>query len=87
MSYPELDIYKCLVIPKELREKVSRVWKAPQVYFSSAQEVSGVCVSVISVACQSSEVFSVILYFCEQILIIPLMRIVEYQYFPVLVGV
>lgn len=36
--YPELDIYECLLIPKELREKVSRVWKAPQVYFSSAQE-------------------------------------------------
>ncbi|CAI5650718.1 unnamed protein product [Oreochromis niloticus] len=38
--YPELDIYQCLIIPKNLREKVSQVWKAPQVYFSTAQKGS-----------------------------------------------
>ncbi|XP_040010288.1 phosphatidylethanolamine-binding protein 4 isoform X2 [Xiphias gladius] len=34
--YPELDIDECIIIPKdqELREKVSTVWKAPQIYFS-----------------------------------------------------
>lgn len=38
--YPELDIDKCLIIPKDkkLREKVSTVWKAPQIYFSRAQQ-------------------------------------------------
>ncbi|XP_005729444.1 phosphatidylethanolamine-binding protein 4 isoform X2 [Pundamilia nyererei] len=36
--YPELDIYECLIIPKSLREQVSQVWKAPQVYFSTAQK-------------------------------------------------
>ncbi|XP_026199012.1 phosphatidylethanolamine-binding protein 4 [Anabas testudineus] len=38
--YPELDIDKCLIIPRDqqLREKVSTVWKAPQIYFSGAQK-------------------------------------------------
>ncbi|XP_063753566.1 phosphatidylethanolamine-binding protein 4 [Eleginops maclovinus] len=36
--YPQLDIDNCLVIPKDLREKVSRVWKVPQVYFPGAQK-------------------------------------------------
>ncbi|AWP06856.1 putative phosphatidylethanolamine-binding protein 4 isoform 2 [Scophthalmus maximus] len=38
--YPELDIDECLIIPKvrKLREKVSTVWKAPQVYFSGAHK-------------------------------------------------
>ncbi|XP_069555908.1 phosphatidylethanolamine-binding protein 4 [Brachyistius frenatus] len=38
--YPEVDIDKCLIIPKKLklREKVSTVWKAPQIYFSRAQK-------------------------------------------------
>ncbi|XP_072244284.1 phosphatidylethanolamine-binding protein 4 [Leuresthes tenuis] len=40
VNYPELDIDKCLIIPKDLklREKISTVWKAPQVYFSGAQK-------------------------------------------------
>uniref|UniRef100_A0A3B3VN06 Phosphatidylethanolamine-binding protein 4-like n=1 Tax=Poecilia latipinna TaxID=48699 RepID=A0A3B3VN06_9TELE len=38
--YPELDIDKCLMIPKnnKLREKISTVWKAPQIYFSGAEK-------------------------------------------------
>ncbi|XP_051278634.1 phosphatidylethanolamine-binding protein 4 [Dicentrarchus labrax] len=38
--YPELDIDKCLIIPKdrEFREKVSTVWKAPQIYFTGARK-------------------------------------------------
>uniref|UniRef100_A0A8C5GHZ3 Phosphatidylethanolamine binding protein 4 n=1 Tax=Gouania willdenowi TaxID=441366 RepID=A0A8C5GHZ3_GOUWI len=38
--YPELKVDKCLVIPKEkrLREKISNVWKAPNVFFSDAQK-------------------------------------------------
>ncbi|XP_036000356.1 phosphatidylethanolamine-binding protein 4 [Fundulus heteroclitus] len=38
--YPELDIDKCLVIPKDhkFREKISSVWKAPQIYFSRARK-------------------------------------------------
>lgn len=43
--YPGLDIDKCLLIPKDLREKVSTVWKAPSVYFSRAQKVRAACVS------------------------------------------
>ncbi|KAM8759971.1 phosphatidylethanolamine-binding protein 4 isoform 2-T2 [Acanthopagrus schlegelii] len=41
--YPGLDIDKCLVIPKDqnFREKVSTVWKAPQVYYSGAQKGDG----------------------------------------------
>ncbi|XP_076587718.1 phosphatidylethanolamine-binding protein 4 isoform X4 [Chaetodon auriga] len=40
--YPGLDIDKCLIIPKDLklREKVSTVWKSPQIYFSGAQKGS-----------------------------------------------
>ncbi|XP_028271155.1 phosphatidylethanolamine-binding protein 4 [Parambassis ranga] len=34
--YPELDIDKCLIVPKDLREKITTVWKAPQVYLSGA---------------------------------------------------
>ncbi|XP_023273948.1 phosphatidylethanolamine-binding protein 4 [Seriola lalandi dorsalis] len=38
--YPELDVDECLIIPKgrEVREKVSTVWKAPQIYFSGADK-------------------------------------------------
>ncbi|XP_071338679.1 phosphatidylethanolamine-binding protein 4 [Trachinotus anak] len=38
--YPELDVDECLIIPKsrKLREKVSTVWKAPQIYFSGAHK-------------------------------------------------
>ncbi|XP_008286873.1 phosphatidylethanolamine-binding protein 4 [Stegastes partitus] len=38
--YPELDIDKCLIIPKDqkFREKVSTIWKAPQIYFSRAKQ-------------------------------------------------
>ncbi|XP_037536602.1 phosphatidylethanolamine-binding protein 4 [Nematolebias whitei] len=38
--YPELNIDKCLTISKELkhREKISSVWKAPQIYFSGAHK-------------------------------------------------
>lgn len=38
--YPGLDIDKCLIIPKELklREKISTVWKTPQIYFSGAHK-------------------------------------------------
>lgn len=34
--YPELDIDECLIIPKPFREKISTVWKAPDIYFSAA---------------------------------------------------
>ncbi len=44
MIYPGLDIDECLVIPKKLREKVSTVWKAPQIYFSGAHKVRDVSV-------------------------------------------
>uniref|UniRef100_A0A3B5MLH9 Phosphatidylethanolamine binding protein 4 n=1 Tax=Xiphophorus couchianus TaxID=32473 RepID=A0A3B5MLH9_9TELE len=39
--YPELDVDKCLMIPKnhKFREKISTVWKAPQIYFSGAEKV------------------------------------------------
>lgn len=49
MIYPGLDIDKCLVIPKNqnLREKVSTVWKAPQVYYSGAQKVRACICSVV----------------------------------------
>ncbi|XP_029366873.1 phosphatidylethanolamine-binding protein 4 isoform X2 [Echeneis naucrates] len=38
--YPTLDVTKCLIIPKgqKLREKVSNVWKAPQIYHSGAHK-------------------------------------------------
>lgn len=38
--YPGLDIDECLLIPKDLklREKLSKVWKAPQIYFSGAHK-------------------------------------------------
>ncbi|XP_040898392.1 phosphatidylethanolamine-binding protein 4 [Toxotes jaculatrix] len=38
--YPELDIDECVIIPKDrkLREKVSTVWKAPQIYFTRADK-------------------------------------------------
>ncbi|XP_044053927.1 phosphatidylethanolamine-binding protein 4 [Siniperca chuatsi] len=38
--YPGLDIDKCLIISKalKLREKVSTVWEAPQIYFSGAHK-------------------------------------------------
>ncbi|XP_017272627.1 phosphatidylethanolamine-binding protein 4 isoform X1 [Kryptolebias marmoratus] len=38
--YPDLDIDKCLIVSKELklREKISTVWKAPQIYFSGARK-------------------------------------------------
>lgn len=38
--YPGLDIDKCLIIPKDgkLREMISTVWKAPQIYFSAAHK-------------------------------------------------
>lgn len=49
MIYPELDIDKCLIIPRDqqLREKVSTVWKAPQIYFSGAQKVKHIYIYVI----------------------------------------
>lgn len=46
MIYPGLDIDECLIIPKKLREKLSTVWKAPQIYFSGAHKVRDVCVCV-----------------------------------------
>ncbi|XP_018524774.1 phosphatidylethanolamine-binding protein 4 [Lates calcarifer] len=38
--YPELDIDECIIIPKDrkLREKVSTVWEAPEIYFTAAQK-------------------------------------------------
>ncbi|XP_070690224.1 phosphatidylethanolamine-binding protein 4 [Pempheris klunzingeri] len=38
--YPGLSIDKCLIIPKhlKLRQKVSTVWKAPQIYFSGGHK-------------------------------------------------
>ncbi|XP_033474862.1 phosphatidylethanolamine-binding protein 4 isoform X2 [Epinephelus lanceolatus] len=40
--YPQLVIDKCLIIPEDgkLREKVSTVWKAPQIYFPGAHKGS-----------------------------------------------
>ncbi|XP_042344518.1 phosphatidylethanolamine-binding protein 4 [Plectropomus leopardus] len=38
--YPQLDIDKCLVIPKDqkLRQKISTLWEAPRIYFSGANK-------------------------------------------------
>nr|XP_020450033.1 phosphatidylethanolamine-binding protein 4 isoform X2 [Monopterus albus] len=36
--YPEMDIDECLIIPKNLREKISKIWIAPQIYFSRADK-------------------------------------------------
>uniref|UniRef100_A0A3P9IKG2 Phosphatidylethanolamine binding protein 4 n=1 Tax=Oryzias latipes TaxID=8090 RepID=A0A3P9IKG2_ORYLA len=38
--YPELDIDKCLIVSKDhkLREKISRTWKAPYIYFPRAKK-------------------------------------------------
>lgn len=36
--YPDLDIDGCVTIPEHLREKISKVWKAPQIYFSAPYE-------------------------------------------------
>lgn len=64
--YPELDINKCLIIPKhmKLREKVTTVWKAPQIYFSAANKVRGVCLLDFIVIRHSSVMllFSVFLF-------------------------
>lgn len=38
--YPELAIDECSEIPKDLREKISTVWDAPQILFTDANEVS-----------------------------------------------
>ncbi|XP_029916194.1 phosphatidylethanolamine-binding protein 4 [Myripristis murdjan] len=38
VAYPEVDINKCLVISKNLREKISKEWEAPQIYFSGANQ-------------------------------------------------
>lgn len=41
MIYPQVAIDKCLIIPVELREKISTVWKAPEIYFPQALKVRG----------------------------------------------
>lgn len=41
MIYPQVAIDKCLIIPVELRGKISTVWKAPEIYFPQALKVRG----------------------------------------------
>ncbi|XP_032372946.1 phosphatidylethanolamine-binding protein 4 isoform X2 [Etheostoma spectabile] len=36
--YPDLDVDECLVIPKDLREKMSTVWTAPNIHFPGAKK-------------------------------------------------
>ncbi|KAM3611837.1 uncharacterized protein V6R79_024730 [Siganus canaliculatus] len=38
--YPDLDIDKCMTIPRDsnLREKISKVWNAPQIYVPQAHK-------------------------------------------------
>uniref|UniRef100_A0A8C6UYU5 Phosphatidylethanolamine-binding protein 4 n=1 Tax=Neogobius melanostomus TaxID=47308 RepID=A0A8C6UYU5_9GOBI len=36
--YPELDVNECLIVPKSFREKISTVWKAPDIFFSAAHK-------------------------------------------------
>ncbi|XP_072772130.1 phosphatidylethanolamine-binding protein 4 [Nerophis lumbriciformis] len=38
LSYPEMDVYKCLTLPKDLGQKISTVWGAPLVRWSAADE-------------------------------------------------
>lgn len=45
--YPELVIDKCSVIPKDLRKKISTVWRAPQIVFTEANKVRSVLVYFI----------------------------------------
>lgn len=40
VRYPDVDITTCVIIPKEqkLRNKISTLWKAPNIYFSGADK-------------------------------------------------
>lgn len=38
VTFPGLDINKCLIIPKRLRENLSTVWRAPEIYFCKAHK-------------------------------------------------
>ncbi|XP_047447404.1 phosphatidylethanolamine-binding protein 4 [Mugil cephalus] len=38
VDYPELNINKCLVMPKNFREKLTTVWRAPQIFFPEAKK-------------------------------------------------
>lgn len=51
--YPELDLDKCIIIPKDqkLREKVSTVWTAPEIYFPGAQKVKYINIWICVCVC------------------------------------
>lgn len=38
LSYPDLDIKTCMVVPQEAREKISREWGPPKVQLATADE-------------------------------------------------
>ncbi|XP_072538724.1 phosphatidylethanolamine-binding protein 4 [Salminus brasiliensis] len=38
LSYPDLDINTCMVIPQEFREKISREWGPPKVQLTTADK-------------------------------------------------
>ncbi|XP_037392071.1 phosphatidylethanolamine-binding protein 4 isoform X5 [Pygocentrus nattereri] len=41
LSYPDLDIKACMVIPQEVREKISKDWGPPKVQLATAEKGSG----------------------------------------------
>lgn len=41
--YPEIDISDCTIIPKGLREKISKEWGPPKVKMANAKTVSTIC--------------------------------------------
>lgn len=41
LSYPDLDVHSCLIIPKKFRKKITQEWRPPQVWLTTADKVSG----------------------------------------------
>lgn len=39
LSYPDVDIRSCMIIPQEFREKISHEWGPPQVRLDTAKTV------------------------------------------------
>lgn len=39
LSYPDVDIRSCMIIPKEFREKISQTWGPPQVRVATVDTV------------------------------------------------
>ncbi|KAM9475622.1 phosphatidylethanolamine-binding protein 4 isoform 2-T2 [Clarias gariepinus] len=38
LSYPDLDVHSCLIIPKKFRKKITQEWRPPQVWLATADE-------------------------------------------------